>query len=126
MWEMSGNRPFGKMLKITESKIDAFNEPRRKAAEEQIIGFIQDRAELKEAGDADFLRAACLQLIPRGRSNGLKTDNELCRYLYLSLCLDYRASGQDVCQRMSVPYTSAGLRQAHATLIDLSSKAGTQ
>jgi hypothetical protein len=112
------------MLRITESQIEVFNEPYRMAQEEQIIAFVQSRPELKEAGDAEFLRAACLQLIPRGRTNGLKTANELCRYLYLSLCLDYRATGQDVCQRMEVPYSSAGLRKAHATLIDLSAKAG--
>jgi hypothetical protein len=113
------------MLRIDQAQIEAFNIPHWKQLEEQVIQFVQGRPELQPAGDAEFLRAACLQLIPRGRANGIDNPNALCRYVYLSLCLDYRASGQDVCQRLQVPYSNDGLRYAQAKVIEASQKGGT-
>jgi hypothetical protein len=95
--------------------MEVFTAPLWSGLEEQAVRFVQSRAELKEQ-DPAFLEIACRQLIPRGRGNGLFSANDIVRYVYLSLLADYKASGADVCQRMSIPYSSQALRAAEQSI----------
>jgi hypothetical protein len=114
------------MLRLTQEQMDVFNAPIQRRLEERVVQFLLSRAELREkAGDPDFVRAAAVQqLMPRAQRNNLTSPNDIVRYVYLSLYCDYRATGQDICQRLQIPYTGEALRQAEAHLIDILNKGG--
>lgn len=115
------------MLRISQEQMDVFTAPLQRRLEENIVAFLMSRPEvLEQAGDPEFVHAAAIQqLLPRARRNGLDSPNDLCRYIYLSLVCAYRATGQDICQRLQVPYSTQGLRDAEARVVDILSKGGT-
>ena len=110
------------MLQITPQQLALFTEPIERKLEDKIVAFVVSRQELAQQGDAEFMRAAVQQLIPRGRRNGLESPNDLVRYVYLSLLCGYRASGQDVCQKYQLPYRSDALRAAQARAVEFAAK----